>query len=85
MQHLDCSGTPVLYIGRTVLKGYAKHVHKRIQKKYVDIYSAGSERLTKQSFYRTTSCDELLPGVTLTSYFCSFTLHFLDIRLFGNP
>jgi len=21
MQHLECSGTPVLYIGRTVLKG----------------------------------------------------------------
>jgi len=21
MQHLDCSGTPLLYIGRTVLKG----------------------------------------------------------------
>jgi hypothetical protein len=23
MQHLECSGTPVLYIGRTVLKGYS--------------------------------------------------------------
>ena len=24
MQHLEGSGTPVLYIGRTVLKGYSK-------------------------------------------------------------
>jgi len=23
MQHLESSGTPVLYIGRTVLKGYS--------------------------------------------------------------
>jgi protein-disulfide isomerase len=28
MQHLEGSGTPVLYIGRTVLKGYIKIVLK---------------------------------------------------------
>ena len=27
MQHLEGSGTPVLYIGRTVLKGYYDTVH----------------------------------------------------------
>jgi len=27
MQHLESSGTPVLYVGRTVLKGYYKVFH----------------------------------------------------------
>ena len=27
MQHLECSGTPVLYVGRTFLKGYLHIIH----------------------------------------------------------
>jgi len=30
MQHLEGSGTPVLYIGRTVLKGCTQHKMKRV-------------------------------------------------------
>jgi len=41
MQHLECSGTPVLYIGRTVLKGVLCFVdrasgYNRVKKNQLD-------------------------------------------------
>jgi len=38
MQHLEGSSTPVLYIGRTVLKGWALMIYRSIEMQFLPVY-----------------------------------------------